>query len=124
MAHYLLRIVDRFEASHRLTSYKGAPEPVHGHSWRVEVVLRAEALDDEGMGFDFIEARAALSALIDRVDHSDLNATPPFDAISPTTEHIARWFCETLQADLPQVRVVEATVWEGPHASATYVADG
>ncbi|MFP3940407.1 MAG: 6-carboxytetrahydropterin synthase, partial [Thermoanaerobaculia bacterium] len=31
---YLLRVRHRFEAAHHLTSYKGSPEPVHGHSWR------------------------------------------------------------------------------------------
>ena len=38
MPVYTLRVGARFEAAHHLTSYKGVPEPAHGHSWRVEAV--------------------------------------------------------------------------------------
>ena len=60
---YLLRVAARFEAAHHLTSYKGAPEPSHGHSWRVEAALAAPELDAEGMAFDFVEVQAALREL-------------------------------------------------------------
>ena len=54
---YILRVRESFEAAHHLTSYRGRPEPVHGHSCKVEALLEAEALDDEGIGFDFVELR-------------------------------------------------------------------
>ena len=117
---FLLRVHDRFEAAHHLTSYRGEPEPVHGHSWRVEVVLLAEELDDEGMGFDFLEVRGALAELVEELDHRDLNTVPPFDRSSPTTERIAAWLFDRLAERLPEAGLVEVTVWEGPAASATY----
>ena len=81
---YVLRVVARFEAAHHLTSYKGRPEPNHGHSWRVEAVLAAAELDGEGMAFDFVEVKTALQELAARLDHGDVNTVPPFDAVSVT----------------------------------------
>jgi 6-pyruvoyltetrahydropterin/6-carboxytetrahydropterin synthase len=120
MPSYLLRVVARFEAAHHLTSYRGAPEPSHGHSWRVDAALTAEALDDEGMGFDFVAVRRALDELAAAFDHRDINTVPPFDRLSPTTERIAGWFYERLAERLPEARLAAVTVWEGPDASATY----
>lgn len=120
MPSYVLRVRGRFEAAHHLTSYRGEPEANHGHSWQVEAALAADELDDEGMAYDFVEVRRALGELTARLDHNDLNAVPPFDRRSPTTEHVAGWFHEELSRRLPGARIVEVTVWEGPDASATY----
>lgn len=120
MPSYVLRVVARFEAAHHLTSYKGAPEPNHGHSWRVEAVLAAPELDAEGMAFDFVEVKTALAELAGRFDHGDINTVPPFDRVSPTTERIAAWFYERLAERLPSAPLAEVTVWEGPDCSATY----
>jgi 6-pyruvoyltetrahydropterin/6-carboxytetrahydropterin synthase len=117
---YLLRVTARFEAAHHLTSYKGSPEPSHGHSWRVEVALAVAELDAEGMAFDFVEVQAALRELAARLDHRDVNTVPPFDQVSPTTERVAAWFFESLTARLPAAPLLEVTVWEGPDCSATY----
>jgi 6-pyruvoyltetrahydropterin/6-carboxytetrahydropterin synthase len=117
---YTLRVGARFEAAHHLTSYKGGPEPSHGHSWRVEAVLRAGGLDGEGMAFDFVEVQAALRELAARFDHKDINTVPPFDRQSPTTERIAAWFFAELAGRLPAAPLAEVTVWEGPDCSATY----
>lgn len=120
MPSYLLRVTSRFEAAHHLTSYKGAAEPSHGHSWKVEAALAAEDLDGEGMAFDFVEIKGALDELARRLDHKDVNTVPPFDQASPTTERIAAWFFAELSARLPRAPLAEVTVWEGPDCSATY----
>lgn len=117
---YLLRVRETFEAAHRLTSYKGEPEPVHGHTWQVEAVLEAERLDEEGIGFDFVEVRDALRGLAARFDHGDVNSVAPFDELSPTTERIATWFYDRLSELLPGARLAEVSVWEGPACTATY----
>ena len=33
---FTIRVEARFEAAHNLREYHGAPEPLHGHSWKVE----------------------------------------------------------------------------------------
>jgi 6-pyruvoyltetrahydropterin/6-carboxytetrahydropterin synthase len=117
---YTLRVIARFEAAHHLTSYRGAAEPGHGHSWRVEAVLETAGLDAEGMAWDFVEVQAALRELAARLDHRDINAVSPFDRTSPTTERIAAWFFEGLAARLPAAPLAEVTLWEGPDCSATF----
>lgn len=117
---YTLRVRVRFEAAHHLTSYKGAPEPVHGHSWQVEAVLATADLDDEGMAWDFVEVQGALRELAAKLDHKHINTVPPFDGLSPTTERIAAWFFAGLAGRLPDAPLAEVTVWEGPDCSATY----
>lgn len=120
---YTLRVRERFEAAHHLRSYRGAPEPVHGHNWRVEVTLHAEELDAEGMGFDFVRIKQTLGELASRFHHRDVNSVPPFDRLTPTTEHLARWFHQQLSRRLEGADVAEVTVWEGPDCSASYRAE-
>lgn len=117
---YTLRVRVRFEAAHHLTSYRGAPEPVHGHSWQAEAVLATPDLDEEGMAWDFVEVQGALRELAAMLDHRDVNTVPPFDEVSPTTERIAAWFFRGLSERLPAAPLAEVTVWEGPDCSATF----
>jgi len=85
--------------------------------------LESDRLDDEGMAFDFVSVRDALAAITARIDHGDLNAVPPFDVESPTTERIARWFFDGLREALPEAPLVAVTVFEGADASATFYPD-
>jgi 6-pyruvoyltetrahydropterin/6-carboxytetrahydropterin synthase len=124
MARYVLEVAAGFEAAHHLTSYRGAPEPVHGHSFRVIARLSAGALDAEGIACDFVAVRDALVRLTARFDHRDVNTVPPFDVVSPTTERLAEWFFTELARELGAGAPLAAvTVFEGPDASATFDAE-
>lgn len=123
VGQYRLEVHAAFEAAHHLLAYRGEVEPAHGHSWRVSVEIVAAKLDAEGMAFDFVAARGALQDLVLLFDHRDINTVPPFDTLSPTTEHLATWFCDRMRERLPGARVRSATVWEGPNCSATYFSD-
>ncbi|MCP4662036.1 MAG: 6-carboxytetrahydropterin synthase [bacterium] len=118
---FVLRVRERFEATHHLRSYRGRPEPAHSHRWQVEVALVSERLDAEGMGVDFVEVTTALRELVEPFEGADINAVAPFDQLAPTTEHLARWFHQELERRLREARIVEVTVWEGPDCSATYL---
>ena len=129
---YELLVRARFEAAHHLTAYRGQPEPVHGHSWRVEVRIASAELGPEDYAVDFVEIKARLDALAARFHHGDVNAVPPFDRTSPTTERLAEWFHGELSAWLrdhrsfggaPGARIASVTVWEGPDCSATFLGD-
>ena len=120
---YLVRARARFEAAHHLHSYKGSPEPIHGHSWQVEAVLASDTLDDEGMAFDFVVLKGHLDQLVGRFHHTDINEVPPFDQTTPTAENLAEWFFRQLQERCPGSGLCEVTVWEGPDCSATFFSD-
>lgn len=132
MPRYELLVRTRFEAAHHLVAYRGAPEPVHGHSFRVEARVQSAALGPEGYAIDFVEIQGALDALSSRFSHRDINTVPPFDRLSPTSEHLAEWFYRELETWLagprdaavpPGARIAAVTVWEGPDCAATFVGD-
>src|SRR3990172_392773 len=49
-----------FAASHQLRGYKADLEPLHGHNFRLEAFVSAEALDGLGVVMDFLELAAKL----------------------------------------------------------------
>ena len=132
MPRYELLVRARFEAAHHLTAYRGAPEPVHGHSWQVEARIVSADLGPEGYAVDFVEIQGRLEALVARFRHGDINAVPPFDRSSPTAERLAEWFHRELASWLgghrsvggaASARVSSVTVWEGPDCAATFIGD-
>lgn len=102
-----------FEAAHALASYKGAPEPLHGHTWRLAVTLEGP-LDDEGMVFDFVELdRVVGERVLSRIDHTNLN-----DLLAQSTaEHLAVWVWDQLAGSLP---LVEVKIWETASGHVIY----
>ncbi|NPA58186.1 MAG: 6-pyruvoyl tetrahydrobiopterin synthase, partial [Aquificae bacterium] len=61
---YVIRVKRQFHSAHYLTSYKGKPEPLHGHTWEVELFIKAERLDEGGIGFDFVEIQEFLKQIL------------------------------------------------------------
>jgi len=103
----------RFEAAHNLTRYEGGPEPVHGHSWRLEVTV-AGPVGDDGMAFDFLALRRRVEErILSRVRNRYLNEILE----NPSTERLAIWMWDRLAPDLP---LVEIKLWEGPEGFVTY----
>ncbi len=113
-----------FAAGHALRNYKGRCENVHGHNFRVQVVIEGERLDETGLLVDFIDVKSAMRAIIDRLDHVFLNDIPPFDVKNPSAENIAEYFHQemsrTLSATSVPVRIREVKVWETDIQSASY----
>lgn len=120
---FTVRCHATFEAAHHLRDYAGGPEPVHGHSWRIEVALTTEALGAYDLSVDFVPTERLVRDLAARLHDRDLNAVPPFDVKNPTAENVALWVAEEVaQAGLLRdgARLTEVTVWEGPRNSVTY----
>ena len=122
---YEVTVEQSFAAGHALRNYKGKCENVHGHNFRVQVVIEGETLDDAGLLVDFIDVKAAMRAIIERLDHVFLNDVAPFDVKNPSAENIAEYFytemSRSLRAAVP-VRVREVKIWETDIQSATYRA--
>ncbi len=117
-----LTVTTGFAAAHRLREYEGACENLHGHNWKVEVVLQSERLNNLGMVMDFNQAKAALGEMLDEFDHKFLNELDRFSEVTPTTENIAKAVAEELDGRLPEgVGVKSVTSWESDRCGATYV---
>lgn len=112
-----------FASAHALRNYKGRCENVHGHNWKVRVVIAGEKLDETGMLVDFLDVKDLMAGIIDTIDHQFLNEIPPFDVVNPSAENIAEYFYTRMAEGLgatPSVRVTEVKIWETAIQSATY----
>ena len=111
-----------FAAGHALRGYKGKCENVHGHNYKVQVVVAGEQLDGTGLLMDFVQLRSMIKGLVERLDHRFLNDLAPFDKLNPSAENIARYFSDELEQQVRDQRlhVQAVTVWETDTTSATY----
>jgi 6-pyruvoyltetrahydropterin/6-carboxytetrahydropterin synthase len=111
-----------FSAAHFLRGYDGPCARLHGHNWKVEVVIRSPKLDSTGMVVDFVDLGAVMDEILDIVDHRNLNDVPPFTGVNPTSENLAAWFHQQLSRRLERFGAVPHVVriWELPNCSAAY----
>ena len=116
-------IEQTFAAGHALRNYHGKCENVHGHNYRCQVTVQGEQLDSIGLLVDFVELKRAVHSVLDRLDHQWLNELPPFDAINPSAENMAKFIHDEVLAGLPakqDVRITSVKLWETDTCSATY----
>ncbi len=119
---YELIIESQFSAAHQLRGYMGKCENLHGHNWRVQVVVNAEKLNEIGLVIDFHELKKTTNEILSSLDHSVLNEIFPFTEINPSSENIAKWLYDSIKKKITNhnINVSSVTVWETETASATY----
>ncbi|MBT3192045.1 MAG: 6-carboxytetrahydropterin synthase QueD [Verrucomicrobia bacterium] len=119
---YELGITTNFSAAHHLVAYPGACAVLHGHNWKIEIFVRGETLDELGMLIDFKELKGSVSALMEELDHTDLNTHPEFVDLNPTSERIAHFLYRRLSedADGDRYKIARVTVHETPGSLASY----
>jgi 6-pyruvoyltetrahydropterin/6-carboxytetrahydropterin synthase len=67
----LIRKTFKFEAAHRLRhSYTKRCRGVHGHSYKVEIILEGAVSEHDGMVLDFTMLKEKVGKYIDKFDHS------------------------------------------------------
>ena len=119
---YYLKIKSHFAAAHNLINYQGKCESLHGHNWRVEVVIRGNSLDKAGMLIDFKILKEILDTILDTLDHKYLNELDFFQGISPSSEFIAKYIFGQFEEKLDSndVEVYEVFAWESASSCASY----
>ena len=119
---YEVTVITHFAAAHQLRNFRGKCEQLHGHNWKVEVTLKGEHLNDEGLLIDFQELRAITNGILEELDHSFLNELPAFKNQNPSSENIAAYIFKELSSRLTNgnKRVSMVTAWESETASASY----
>ena len=96
-----------FEAAHRLPN---VPEGhkcarLHGHSFRVRIVVDGPVDGRTGWVMDFADLKAVVRPLHDRLDHRYLNDIGGLE--NPTSEVLARWIFRELRPHLPMLSAVQ-----------------
>ncbi len=120
---YEVKIEDHFSSAHRLRNYHGKCEALHGHNWKVEVLVASSSVDREGMVVDFRTLKESTRTILETLDHRYLNELPDFLEKNPSSENIARYIFDRLKPVLKGCRVVlkKVSVWESETACASYL---
>ena len=96
-----------FEAAHRLPNVPAGHKcaRLHGHSFRVRIVILGDAPEPAGWVMDFADVKASFKPLHDMLDHHYLNDISGLE--NPTSENIARWIWQRLKPSLALLSAVE-----------------
>jgi len=119
---YRITVEDEFAGAHHLRNYRGKCENPHGHNWKVAVSLDGEEPGDNGLLIDFGDVRKILHAVLDELDHTDLNRVSFFRRRNPSSENIAFYLFQNMRKAMKKKGIVVAkvTVWENGRQSAAY----
>jgi 6-pyruvoyltetrahydropterin/6-carboxytetrahydropterin synthase len=117
-----LCVRSHFSGAHHLEGYNGSCSDHHGHNWGVEVCVQGDRLNDMGIVIDYRILKQMLKDVLNVLDHKDLNVSPVFSGINPSSENIARYIYEQMKKQLAgqPCEIVRVTVNETPETSATY----
>ena len=117
-----LTIISDFSAAHRLRGYTGKCENLHGHNWKVSVVVEAKDLNRLGIVMDFKDIKKELNEVLEKLDHKDLNKLIFFKKINPSSENIASFIYSRISSKLKDkgVKIKKVSVWETDTSCATY----
>ncbi len=121
--YFTITVSTMFEAAHHLRTYRGDAEEPHIHDWHVELSMRAEELDDDGIAVDFVDVATTLeSVLLPYRESKYLNIVPPLDEQNPSAENFARviGYATRKILDTENAKVKSVTVWEDDGCRATW----
>jgi len=95
-----------FEAAHWLPTFHEGHKcrRMHGHSFKVEIVVAGDVPDETGYLMDYGDIKSAIAPLRERLDHRLLNDIEGLE--NPTSENIARWIWNALEPALPMLAEV------------------
>ena len=120
---YEIKIIRFFSAAHFLKDYNGKCENLHGHNWKVEVMVRTDNLDAGNMAIDFSRLKHLTDDILNTLDHTNLNDLIIFDDQNPSSETIARYIFEKLEQALEgtPISVHRVNAWESRDSCAGYM---
>ena len=95
-----------FEAAHWLPKFPEGHKcrRLHGHSFKVDVVVEGECDPEMGYLMDFGDIKKVTNPLVDQLDHYCLNDIEGLE--NPTAEMLAKWIYDKLIGDLPMLKLV------------------
>lgn len=122
---YEVSITGSFSAAHNLRHYRGKCENLHGHNWKVEIILSGKGLDNAGMLYDFTLLKKKLKQVISELDHKYLNKTAPFNKLNPTSENMAKYIYDRVKPTVSKrkLKIGRVKVWESDTSYAAYIPE-
>ena len=119
---YEIYIKRNFSAAHKLRGYVGDCSKLHGHNWKVTVLVQSRKVDNIGISIDFRKLRAQLGCILKELDHSDLNTIEGFKKRNPTSENIAEYIYKKLAKKIKtkDVKLAKVIISESDNSGAAY----
>ena len=113
---YEVYVAAQFEAAHRLVGDFGPATRPHGHTYRMEVLVRGERLKDDGTLYDIGRLRAAVEELAASLHYRDLNDVPDLAGVNTTAEVVAQycWHWLALPLNGQGLESLTVRIWESP----------
>ena len=110
-----------FDAAHHLPNYDGKCKNVHGHTWKVEVVVGGHKNPKTDMIVDFNILKKLFEPILEMYDHQNLNDFMD----NPTAENIAENIYNSLYENMfdKGISLIEIKVWESPTSMVSYDYD-
>jgi 6-pyruvoyltetrahydropterin/6-carboxytetrahydropterin synthase len=114
-------VVRSFRARHIMPGREGPEGRLHEHDYRVEVVVEAPQLDDEGMVCDIDVLDRRLAALVSRLEARRVDEVVPAKG-GVTVEAMARWIHGEIAEALGGISggAIAVRVWESGVAFGGY----
>jgi len=86
---YEVYVAAGFEAAHRLKGDFGPASRTHGHTYRLEAIVRGESLAEDGTLLDIGELRETVEELASSLNYRDLDEVPGLAGKNTTAEVVA-----------------------------------
>ena len=117
---YEVYVAARFEAAHRLVGDFGPATRMHGHTYRMEVIVRGKRLTEDGTLYDIGRLKQAVDDLAASLHYRDLNEVPGLTHVNTTAEAVADFCWEKLATSLRDrgLDSLVVRIWESPDAYA------
>jgi 6-pyruvoyltetrahydropterin/6-carboxytetrahydropterin synthase len=84
----------------------------------VEAFVQGETLNNSNILIDYKVLKKELNAVLDTLDHKDLNELPEFKGESPSSEMISAYIYSKLKERIVQLSKI--TVWETQSSCCSY----
>jgi len=117
---YELSIIGDIAAAHSLREYEGKCKNLHGHTWKIEIVLVGDQLNSVGMVADFTVLKKQLKDYLAELDHVCLNDLPYFQKVNPTTENLAKYVYDNFSKIIAPLKITKVRAWESDTTCIVY----
>jgi 6-pyruvoyltetrahydropterin/6-carboxytetrahydropterin synthase len=117
---YEVYVAAQFEAAHRLVGDFGPATRPHGHTYRMEVIVRGRRLKEDGTLYDIGQLRPAVEELAASLHYRDLNDVPDLTGVNTTAEAVAHYCWDQLAPPLrgQGLNSLIVRIWESPQIYA------
>ncbi len=117
---YEVYVAAGFEAAHRLVGDFGPATRMHGHTYRMEVIVRGKRLTEDGTLYDIGRLKQDVNDLAASLHYRDLNEVPGLTQLNTTAEALADFCWERLATPLRDhgLDSLVVRIWESPDAYA------